>query len=107
MKGRYGWLLLVLFVAGWDLVAAMTNGESLTFTFRRSVADTAWKWPVLVVVVLVTVHLFLPARLRQHDPLDRLYQRVATSFLSPQRHRPAPEPPTTVKRPPAPVRPRR
>jgi hypothetical protein len=107
MKGRYGWLLLVLFVAGWDLVAAMTNGESLSFTFRRSVAETAWKWPVLVVIVLLTVHLFLPPRLRHHDPLDRLYQRIATAFQSPRRHTPTPDLPTTVHRPPMTVRPRR
>jgi hypothetical protein len=98
MKGRYGWLVIVLFVVGWDVVAAVTNGESLTFVFRRSVAETAWKWPVLVAIVLMTVHLFLPPRLRQHDPLDRLYERIGNTVPSP-RHTPTPGPPVTVKPP--------
>jgi hypothetical protein len=76
MKGRYGWMLVLVVVVSWDLVAAMTNGETLTWTFRRAVAHTAWRWPILAVVLLLLVHLFLPQQLTKYDPLDRLYQRL-------------------------------
>jgi hypothetical protein len=80
MRGWVGWLLLGAFVVGWDLVAAVTNNESLTIAFRHGVAQTAWKWPVLVIAVLLLVHLFLPPRLWKYDPLDRTYKRVSTAF---------------------------
>ena len=76
MKGRYGWALVLLVVASWDLAAALTNGEPLTYTFRRAVTQTAWRWPILVLVVVLMVHLFLPDQLTKYDPLDRLYQRI-------------------------------
>jgi hypothetical protein len=96
MKARYGWLILLSFVVLWDVVAAMTNGESLTYTFRRAVTDSLWRWPVFVVVALFTVHLFLPVRYRQHDPLDRLYQRISETT----RHHEAPAPDPTPPRAP-------
>jgi hypothetical protein len=77
VKGRYGWILVLLVVGSWDLVAALTNGETLTWTFRRAVSQTAWRWPVMVVVLLIVVHLFLPDDFAaKYDPLDRLYRRV-------------------------------
>ena len=79
MKPQYGWALVV-FVIGliiaWDVVAAINESESLTSTFRCSVAQTAWRWPVLAIAVLLLVHLFLPDRLWKYDPLDRLYYRM-------------------------------
>ena len=80
MKGRYGWLLLLLVVVVWDVLAALTNGESLTYVFRRGVAETGWRWPVLIVIILVTIHLFLPPSLRKHDPIDRLYVRLNPAY---------------------------
>ncbi len=80
MRGWVGRLVLGTFVIGWDLVAAMTNNESLTITFRHGVAQTAWKWPVLVIAVLLLVHLFLPPRWWKYDPLDRTYKRVSAAF---------------------------
>jgi hypothetical protein len=77
VKGRYGWGLLVLAVVSWDVAAAFTNGETLTWTFRRAVAQTGWRWPVLVLIALLVVHLFLPEHLAEkYDPLDRLYRHV-------------------------------
>ena len=35
-----------------------------------------WRWPVGAFVVLLVVHLFLPARLWRYDPVDRLYYRL-------------------------------
>jgi hypothetical protein len=70
-------------VVGWDLLAARTNGESLTYVFRRGVAETAWRWPVLILIILLTIHLFLPPRLRKHDPIDRLYQRFNPAYSQP------------------------
>ena len=92
MKGRTGWFILlgfvVVFVAIWDIAAARTNGESLTYTFRRNVAETAWRWPVLLFLVLLLAHLFMPPSLRQYDPIDRLYKR-----FNPAYHQSAPVPP--------------
>jgi hypothetical protein len=96
MKARYAWLFLVSFVVVWDVVAATTNGETLTYSFRRGVTDSAWRWPVLLVLALLLLHLFLPPRLRAHDPLDRLYQRVASST---QDHKPSPAPPPSRTKP--------
>jgi hypothetical protein len=79
MQARYGWALVIAVIAVivvWDVVAAITEGETVTGTFRCSVAQTNWRWPVLVLAVLVLVHLFLPARLWRYDPLDRLYYRL-------------------------------
>ena len=80
MKGRYGWLLLLAVAAIWDLLAARTNGESLTYVFRRDVAETAWRWPVLILIVLLTLHMFLPRSLREYDPIDRLYRRLNPAY---------------------------
>jgi hypothetical protein len=76
VKGGYGWALVLLVIVSWDLAAALTNSETLTFTFRRAVSQTAWRWPVLVLIALLVVHLFLPPRLQRYDPLDRLFQRI-------------------------------
>jgi uncharacterized membrane protein YhdT len=104
VKARYGWALLLTFIVVWDVAAAMTNGESLTFGFRRAVTDSALRWPLLVVVVLLVVHLFLPPKLRSHDPLDRLYERVAAL----RDDHPSTPPAPTAPAPPEPfVHPRR
>lgn len=76
MKGRYGWGLVLLVIVSWDVAAALTNGEPLTYTFRRAVSQTAWRWPIIALVVVLMVHLFLPESLTKYDPLDRLYQRI-------------------------------
>jgi hypothetical protein len=77
---RRGWYVLltvvVVTVAVVDTWAARNNQESLTSTFRRGVAETAWRWPVLVFIVLLVAHLFMPPGLRKYDPLDRLYYRI-------------------------------
>ena len=76
MTARIGWFLLLVVVVGTDVIAALNNKDSLTSTFRRSVAETGWRWPVLVIVVLLVAHLYMPPSLRRYDPLDRLYYRV-------------------------------
>jgi len=76
LSANLAWVLLVVFVVGFDVVAALNNKESLTSTFRRGVAETWWRWPVLVFIVLLVTHLFLPPSLRKYDPVDRLYYRV-------------------------------
>jgi hypothetical protein len=97
LKGRTGWLILlgfvVVFVAVWDIAAARTNGESLTYTFRRNVAETAWRWPVLLFLVLLLAHLFMPPSLRQYDPIDRLYKRFNPAYQ--EDSGPIPEDPAT------------
>jgi hypothetical protein len=85
--------LLLLVVVVWDLFAALTNGESLTYVFRRGVAETWWRWPVLLLIILLLVHLFLPPDLRKHDPIDRLYQRMNPAYSMP----PEPDEPEQTK----------
>jgi hypothetical protein len=76
VTARIGWFLLLVVVVVTDVVSALNNKDSLTSTFRRSVAETGWRWPVLVIVVLLVAHLYMPPSLRRYDPLDRLYYRV-------------------------------
>jgi hypothetical protein len=84
LKGRTGWFILlgivVAFVVVWDVAAARSNGESLTYTFRRNVSETAWRWPVLLFVLLLLAHLFMPPGLRKYDPIDRLYKRYNPAY---------------------------
>ena len=83
MKGRYGWLLVVLVIVAWDVTAALTNGETLTWTFRRAISQTWWRWPALIVIALLVVHLFLPDRIAsKYDPLDRLFYRFDPAVQS-------------------------
>jgi hypothetical protein len=98
VKGRYGWGLLLLVVVSWDVAAAFTNGETLTWTFRRAVSQTGWRWPVLVLIALLVVHLFLPEHLaEQYDPLDRLYRHVdpVTQTRKHPKNEVRPSPPST------------
>jgi hypothetical protein len=76
VTARIGWFLLLVVVVGTDVIAALNNKDSLTSTFRRAVAETGWRWPVLVIIVLLVAHLYMPPSLRRYDPLDRLYYRV-------------------------------
>jgi hypothetical protein len=96
VKGRYGWALVLVVIVSWDLVAALTNSETLTWTFRRAVSQTAWRWPVMVLVLLIVVHLFLPDDFAaKYDPLDRLYQHV-DPVHQPKQQKPSPKrPPST------------
>jgi hypothetical protein len=99
VRGRYGWALVLLLVVSWDLVAALTNGESLTWTFRRAVAQTAWRWPMLVLVILLVIHLFLPEHLTKYDPLDRLYRRIDPVVEPKKPKTPPPAPPGSDTQP--------
>jgi hypothetical protein len=103
VTARIGWFLLLAVVVGTDVVAAMTNKDSLTSTFRRSVAETWWRWPVLLLIVLLVAHLYMPPSLRRYDPLDRLYYRLnPASEPPPEGVGPVvPEPPTTAPPPPS------
>ena len=109
VSARLGWWLLLGVVVGTDVVAAMTNKDSLTSTFRRSVAETGWRWPVLVIIVLLVAHLYMPPSLRRYDPLDRLYYRVNPAAeppppgVGPVPTTPPSEPPTPT--PPGPLGP--
>ena len=107
MVARIGWFLLLVVVVGTDVIAALNNRDSLTSTFRRSVAETGWRWPVLVLIVLLVAHLYMPPSLRRYDPIDRLYYRVNPAAepppegVGPVEYEPAPEvPPSPPPTPP-------
>ena len=93
MVARIGWFLLLAVVVGTDVVAAMNNKDSLTSTFRRGVAETGWRWPVLIIIVLLVAHLYMPPSLRKYDPLDRLYYRLDPAGAPPEIGAPDPEHP--------------
>ena len=76
MTSRAAWVLLLAYVVVWDVYAGMSGKQTLTSEFRRTVTDTNLRWPVMVLVAVLVVHLFLPLSLRKHDPIDRLYYRV-------------------------------
>ena len=104
-KGRTGWFILlgvvVVFVAIWDIHAARTNGESLTYTFRRNISETAWRWPVLLFLILLGLHLFSPKWMREYDPIDRLYKRWNPAYQQEEDPPPPPpEPGPTTQSPP-------
>jgi hypothetical protein len=118
VTARIGWFLLLVVVVGTDVIAALNNKDSLTSTFRRSVAETGWRWPVLLIVVLLVAHLYMPPSLRRYDPLDRLYYRVNPASEPPppgvgpvesepdpqevpELPQPTPTPPTSSAPPPA------
>jgi hypothetical protein len=46
-------IAVIVIINVWDVVAAITEGETVTGTFRCSVAQTNWRWPVLVLAVLL------------------------------------------------------
>jgi len=108
MVARIGWFLLLAVVVATDVVAAMNNKDSLTSTFRRSVAETGWRWPVLIFIVLLVAHLYMPPSLRRYDPLDRLYYRLNPAGAPPEgvgpiEYEPVPPPPPSTPPTPPPT----
>lgn len=77
MNARYGWMLVIAVVVGWDVIAVFTDGQSLTAAFRHfTYAHPALRWLLLVVTLFLVVHLFEPVSWQRHDPVDRLYLQV-------------------------------
>jgi hypothetical protein len=74
VNARYGWMLLIAMVVGWEVLAVVTDGQSLTSAFRHfTYQHPALRWLLLAVAVFLVVHLFEPASWRRYDPIDRLY----------------------------------
>lgn len=65
--GTLGWLLLAAFVTLWDIFAE----ETLSTSFWRAVQNPKRRWPLILLWVYITLHLFhgIPERF---DPLRRL-----------------------------------
>ena len=77
MNARYGWILVIAVVVGWDVIAVFTDGQSLTSAFRHfTYAHPALRWLLLVMALFVVVHLFEPVSWQRHDPIDRLYLQL-------------------------------
>lgn len=58
-SGTTGWVLLTLFVFGWDfLVAHKHSGETLSHAFNDAARHPAYRWPVSLAWLLTTLHLF-------------------------------------------------
>jgi hypothetical protein len=90
VAARIGWFLMLVVVVGTDVFAATNNKDSLTSTFRKGVAETGWRWPVLILIVLLVAHLYMPPSLRKYDPIDRLYYRLNPAGAPPEESAPAP-----------------
>ena len=74
MNARYGWILLIAVVVGWEVLAVVTDGQSLTSAFRHFTYDhPALRWLLLAMALFLVVHLFEPASWQRYDPIDRLY----------------------------------
>ncbi|TML87454.1 MAG: hypothetical protein E6G06_18070 [Actinobacteria bacterium] len=77
MNARYGWILVIAVVVGWDVVAVLTDGQSLTSAFRHFAhAHPALRWLLMSVALFLVVHLFEPVSWQRYDPVDRLYLRL-------------------------------
>lgn len=77
MNARYGWILVIAVVVGWDVVAVLTDGQNLTSAFRHFTdAHPALRWLLMSVALFLIVHLFEPVSWRRHDPIDRLYLQL-------------------------------
>jgi hypothetical protein len=64
-------------VVGWETLAVITDGQSLTSSFRNFTAEhPALRWLLLAVAVFLVVHLFEPASWQRYDPIDRLYHEL-------------------------------
>ncbi len=74
MNTRYGWLLVIAVIVGWDVLAVVTDGQNLTSAFRHFTYDhPALRWLLLALAVLLVVHLFEPVSWQRYNPIDRLY----------------------------------
>ena len=77
MNARYGWILLIAVVVGWEVLAVVTDGQSLTSAFRHFTYDhPALRWLLMSVALFLVVHLFEPVSWQRYDPVDRLYLRL-------------------------------
>src|SRR5207248_5964122 len=75
LNARYGWILVIAVVVGWDVVAVLTDGQSLTSAFRHFAhAHPALRW------LLMSVALFL--RSEEHtSELQSPYDLVCRLLL--------------------------
>jgi hypothetical protein len=77
VNARYGWILVIAVVVGWEVVAVVTDGQSLTSAFRHFTYEhPALRWLLLAVAIFLVVHLFEPASWQRYDPVDRLYLKL-------------------------------
>jgi hypothetical protein len=70
IKGEWGWLILLAFVAIWDYNSIKGRTETLSTAYWHAVQSPLRKWPTIVMWAYLTAHLFhlIPDR---WDPLRR------------------------------------
>lgn len=69
--GGKAWIGLTAYVVAYDAYAVASKNDTLSTAFYQSVAHPKKRWPVIVVWVYLTCHLFkiVPEK---YDPLRRL-----------------------------------
>lgn len=67
-EGERAWFGLVFYIVSYDVWAARNQKETLSMAFYNSLKHPIRRWPVILIWVYITAHLFkfLPER---YDPL--------------------------------------
>src|SRR5262245_5915048 len=77
-KGWHGWVLLLVLVVAFDVLAIRYGGESMTDTARRWFHHGFGRVLVLGLIVFLALHLtVLPAR---YDPLFKAYRWIERRY---------------------------
>jgi hypothetical protein len=86
-RGWHGWVLVLVVVLAFDVLAAMYGGEPMTDAVRRWFHHGILRWFILAVMAFLVIHLtVMPSRV---DPLDRAFRWVRQKTTKPY----APPPP--------------
>ncbi|GAC1373667.1 MAG: hypothetical protein NVSMB4_00430 [Acidimicrobiales bacterium] len=64
-----GWSLIAAVVIVWDLIACLTDGETLSGAYADAIAHPQRRPRVLTATGLILAHLLGPASLGRFDPL--------------------------------------
>jgi hypothetical protein len=87
-RGWHGWVLVLLVVVVFDVLAAMYGGEAMTDSVRRWFNHGMLRWLVLAVMAFLVIHLTVISP--RVDPLDRAYrwirQKTTKPFVTPPPH---------------------
>ncbi len=54
MNGNVGWLVMLIYIVAWDMLAP----ETLSDAFYKAFSSPLHKWWVILVWVVITLHLF-------------------------------------------------
>jgi hypothetical protein len=76
---RVGWLAIGLLVLGWDAVACLTGGETLSGCYSDALANPRTRRTVAIGTGYIVAHLLAPPSLCHLDPLHRAAERLRST----------------------------